>query len=403
MPRYSNVDIAIGERIRVRRQLRGWSIRYAASRSGLSHASWSRIERGLQAADNRFVLAEIAAALECAPIDLTGVLVPAADQRALAAQAGIRLLREALVSIDLTEPGDPATPEQPDLRQRVLLAQDLRERCDYAATVVLLPGLLRHAHALAHGAARQEALRLLCQACFLASSVLRALGHPAEAWLAAERCRDAAATSGGAVLAGYAAFSRASAAHSCGAFARGRTLAEGAIDLLERAPGRPGVAELIGTLHLSCGYAYRALRRGEESRDHMAAAVEFGQRTGETKTLGLFFGPTNVNLWRISLANDVERPGGAAEIAAETRPELLGASMRIADFHAELARAYARLRGRENDAVRQLMVAERIAPQHLHTSPMARETARSLLGRLPSRSGVSALRGLCGRMCVDVG
>lgn len=403
MPRYSNVDIAIGERIRVRRLLRGWSIRYAASRTGLSHATWSRIERGLQAADNRFVLAEIAAALECAPIDLTGVLVPAADQHAMAAQAGIRALRETLVAVDLSEPGDSAAPELSDLRQQMVLIRDLRERCDYAATVRLLPALLRRSHALAHGPARHEALRLLCEAAFLASSVLRALGHPAEAWLAAERCWDAATAAGDEVLAGYAVYSRASAAQACGAFSRGRTLAEGAIDLLERVPGRPGAVEIIGSLHLSCGHSYCALRCDEESNDHMATAVKIGQRTGETKTFGLFFGPTNVNLWRIARENEGGKAGHAASIAAATNPEILGASMRIVDFHTELARSYARLRGRENDAVRQLMVAERVAPQHLHTSPIARETARHLIGRIPSRSGVSALKGLCGRIGIAVG
>ena len=83
-------DPTIGERIRVRRLLRGWSIRYAASRAGLSHATWSRIERGLQAADNRFTLADIAAALECAPDELAGGPTPAADRAAAAALAGMR-------------------------------------------------------------------------------------------------------------------------------------------------------------------------------------------------------------------------------------------------------------------------------------------------------------------------
>jgi hypothetical protein len=154
---------------------------------------------------------------------------------------------------------------------------------------------------------------------------------------------------------------------------------------------------------LTCAYSYSAVKCGEESNDHMATAVEIGQGTGETKTLGMFFGPTNVNLWRIARANDGGESGYAAEIAAETNPEIIGASMRIVDFHTELARAYARLRGRESDAVRQMLVAERVAPQHLYTSPIARETARHLIGVYPSRSGVSALKGLCGRIGIDVG
>src|SRR4051794_41844112 len=90
----------IGDRIRARRLLRGWSVRYAASRAGISHATWSRIERGRQATDNRFMLADIAGALECAPADLAGTGVPAPDRATTAARAGVLGLRRALIDID---------------------------------------------------------------------------------------------------------------------------------------------------------------------------------------------------------------------------------------------------------------------------------------------------------------
>jgi transcriptional regulator with XRE-family HTH domain len=88
-----NPDPSIGERIRARRLIRGWSVRHAADRAGVSHATWSRIERGRQAADNRFVLADIAAALECSPADLAGVPVPVTDRAAMAAQTGVYAIR----------------------------------------------------------------------------------------------------------------------------------------------------------------------------------------------------------------------------------------------------------------------------------------------------------------------
>src|SRR6188768_2642709 len=104
-------DPAVGEQIRARRLLRGWSIRYAASRAGVSHATWSRIERGLQTADNRFMLADIAGALECAPAELAGTGVSAPDRATASARVGVLELRRALVDIDLTEP--PAQPAPP--------------------------------------------------------------------------------------------------------------------------------------------------------------------------------------------------------------------------------------------------------------------------------------------------
>src|SRR5690242_19408935 len=104
MSRRREADPAVGEWIRERRLVRGWSVRHAASRAGVSHATWSRIERGVQGADNRFMVADIARALECAPEDLVEASVPAPDPATAAARSGVLGLRRALVDIDLTEP-----------------------------------------------------------------------------------------------------------------------------------------------------------------------------------------------------------------------------------------------------------------------------------------------------------
>src|SRR4051812_21511518 len=157
-------DPGIGERIRARRLLRGWSVRFAASRAGVSHATWSRIERGLQAADNRFMLADIARALDCSPADLVGTDVPAPDRATAAARAGVLELRRALVDVDLSEPpGGPAAP-MAELGRGVAFANALHQACDYAGATRLLPGLLRDLHTETAGPDHSEALRLLCDA-----------------------------------------------------------------------------------------------------------------------------------------------------------------------------------------------------------------------------------------------
>jgi transcriptional regulator with XRE-family HTH domain len=53
----------IGERLRMHRLQRNWSIRHAASLAGISHVQWGRLERGERSADNRFMLAALAKAL----------------------------------------------------------------------------------------------------------------------------------------------------------------------------------------------------------------------------------------------------------------------------------------------------------------------------------------------------
>jgi transcriptional regulator with XRE-family HTH domain len=395
-----NPDPSIGERIRARRLMRGWSVRHAADRAGVSHATWSRIERGRQAADNRFVLADIAAALECSPADLAGVPVPVTDRAAMAAQTGVYAIRQALVDADLSEP--PARPAPPlaELNRTAALIDTLRQACDYAGAARLLPDLMRGLHAATSGPDRGAALRMLCEATFIASSVVRNLGHPADAWLGAERCRDAAEATEDPVLLGYAAFARASAATACGSYVRSEAIAGRAVDELRPHLSAPGALEMLGTLELVCAYASRGRRRFAESRAWADEAAALAERTGETTTRGLYFGPANVGIWRIGIEVDGDDPGRAAHIAAATDPAAIPANFRQVFYYADAARAFARLRGRDRDAIRYLLTAERIAPQHVHSSAFARETTRALLERSRMRAGGAELRGLCARMHV---
>jgi transcriptional regulator with XRE-family HTH domain len=394
-------DPTIGNRIHTRRMLRGWSVRHAASRAGISHATWSRIERGRQAADNRFMLADIAEALECSPADLAGSPVPAADRAAMAAQLAVYGIRQALVDVDIAEPVRRTAPPVAALTRTVDLLDTLRQACNYAGAARLLPDLLRDVHAASGGPERQPALRLLCDAAFIASSVVRNLGHPADAWLGAERCRDAAEASEDPVLLGYAAYARASAANACGSFQRGLSLAGRAVDDLQPHLALPGGLEMAGSLELICAYASRGLKRHDDSRTWSASASDLAGRTGETTTMGMFFGPTNVNIWRIGIEVDGGDPGEAVGIAQSTNPGALEVGFRQVFFYADAARAYARLRGKDREAIRYLLIAERLAPQHVHTSALAQETIRALLERSQREAGGTELRGLCERMRVS--
>jgi hypothetical protein len=73
--------------------------------------------------------------------------------------------------------------------------------------------------------------------------------------------------------------------------------------------------------------------------------------------------------------------------------------MRQVFFHLDTGRALAHVR-RDREAIRHLLVAERVAPQLVRASPIAAETARGLLDRAQRRAGGSELRGLCERLGV---
>jgi transcriptional regulator with XRE-family HTH domain len=391
-------DPAVGERIRLRRLLRGWSIRYAASRAGVSHATWSRIERGLQTADNRFMLADIAGALECAPAELAGTGVSAPDRATASARAGVLELRRALVDIDLTEPPAQPAPPVAELRRSVGLADALHQACDYAGASRLLPELLRDLHTETAGPDHLEALRLLCDATHVASTVLRSLGYPADAWLAAERCRDAADATGDPVLQGHAAYALARSATACGSYQRGQTLAERAVDDLSRHLGRPGGPEVLGSLHLVAALAGRCRQRLDDSRDWLAEAARLARTTGETTTMGMFFGPTNVDIWQMSIEAESGDPIRVVEIARRTDPAAIPAGVRQVFYYADIARALTRIGGRDREAIRFLRTAERIAPQHVRTSAEIAESIRILLDRSRRQAGGTELRALYERL-----
>ncbi|MDI6098724.1 helix-turn-helix transcriptional regulator [Actinoplanes sp. NEAU-A12] len=386
MSRLASPDRSIGGRIRARRLMNAWSIRHAADRAGISHASWSRIERGLQAADNRFVLADIASALECSIEDLTGTPIPATDRRAAAAQAGVAALRRALVEINPADNGQVPRRPAVELARDLSLMRQLRHDCEYDRAIAFAPRVVSDLCAACKGPERGAALRMLCEATFLASSLLRSLGHPGEAWIGAQRCQDVAGETGDPVLLGLAAYAQACSAISCGSRQEGLAIAERAISAID-----PGMV-VTGVLHL-----VGAAAAGDEGWAAEAAAI--ARRTGETTTHALSFGPANVSLWRLSMRLDAGDPRHALAIAPTVDSVVAQVKSRSVFFHADLARAYAGLRS-DDAAIRHLLVAERVAPQHVHSSPLVQKTARALLDRAQRRTGGNALRGLCERMQV---
>jgi transcriptional regulator with XRE-family HTH domain len=395
MPRQP--DATIGDRIRARRQLRGWSIRFVADRAGLANSTWGRIERGLLGADNRFTLAAIAEALECPVSDLTGQPLAPVDRATAEAQAGVEAIRQALIEVDLDE--DPVCAPRPieELAREAQLVADLRRRCDYTGTGRLLPGLIRELHAAAHGPDKERALRLIVDAMFAAAGVVRYLGSPAESWVAAERCRQAALRLEDPVLIALAEYERSHAATGCGTYRRGLTIAVRAADRLEPRTGEPGGTEMLGQLHLTVAFAATGAKEPAEVTTRIAEAAQLAERTGETTTLGLMFGPTNVNFWQVSMEVDGGDPGQALEIARGTNPALVASPSRQVAFYTDTARALSRVR-KDDRAVRMLLAAERISPARVHASPLVHETARVLLDRAQRRAGGPELRGLCERM-----
>jgi transcriptional regulator with XRE-family HTH domain len=384
----------------MRRQVRNWSIRYAADRAGIAHTTWSRIERGLMGVDNRFLLASIAEALECSTTDLTGRPPTPSDRETAAAQAGVSMILNALVEIDLSEPPTITARPLPEVARDAVLIWDLRLRCEYAGASRMLPGVLRELHAHARGPDRAQALPLLVRTADAASFVVRYLGYPAEAWLASDRARDAALALGDPVLLGLSAWSLGHAATGCGAYGRAVRIAESAVSALDPRVTMTDAPEMLGQLQMLSAFSHLAQGRRNEALTWARASEEIATRTGNVDTLGLNFGPTNINIWRIAMEVDGGEPGRAVEIARSTNPSSVTVSRQTA-FYSDTGRALARV-GKDGEAVRMLLTAERLAPQRIRSSRLAQETTRMLLERAKRRAGGVELRGLGERMGLTV-
>ncbi|MEU7574486.1 MULTISPECIES: helix-turn-helix domain-containing protein [unclassified Micromonospora] len=377
----------MGDRIRARRELRGWSIRYAASRAGISHTSWSRIERGQQRTD-RYMIVDLAAALECSAVDLTGQAYTPADRQLDAARIDAERLWRAMMDNPMGVRSDTtAVVEQ--VRREAALVRDLYGRCDYAGALRRLVDLVPAMHGLAD---RRAALTEMVPLYGVAMGALLNVSYPAHAWLAAERCAEAAGLLDDPVAVGVAAANRARVSAYSGAYRPARAWCDAAAADLAGSAAQ-GALDVLGFLHLARALHLAGLRDPAGAQDHLVEAGLIAARTGETDSWDLAWGPRNVALWRMAFLLDTGRPEAA--MATATGVDLTGLPpVRQVYFWLDMGRA-AEAVGRDREAVRMLLAAERVGPQHARSSVAARETARSLLRR---GAASPELRGLCERM-----
>lgn len=395
MPRRTvPIDPSIGERVRARRELRRWSIRRAASRAGIAHTTWSRIERGELRTDC-YMVADIAAALECSITDLTGQPYAPADRQLEAAHIAAERLWQTMMALPLDEPPSGGSPPTGDLWRESELVRDLYARTDYAGALGRLVGLVPALHTAAHGPDSAAALTAAVQVYGVGMGALLNLGHPAYALLAAQRCTEAAHRLGDQAALAVAAVNQGRVSAHIGAYGPAFSVVDRAADELDRHPDAPAALDVLGFTHLARAHHATGMRDQDAAAGHLAEAARLAARTGETAAWDLQWGPRNVSLWTVSHQIDTGRPGAAVETATGLDVASLPA-VRTVYLYTDLARALTDVR-RDDEAVRMLLTAERVAPQHTRSSAAARETARALLHKARRASTV---QGLCERMGV---
>lgn len=391
----------LGRRLREIRRWRQQSLEVTAGLAGISYGYLGRLERGVQHVDSRRLLENLAAALRVAPQELTGGAPGTADPVTSSAHAAIVAVEAALETYELGE--DPEITPRPwpqvaatgaDLRVQ------LREDADYAAMGHILPGLLGelHAHYVRTPEHRREILIALIDAYRAAASVTKNLGVRGLPMVAVRAANDCAHELGEPEWIAYIAYLRGIMG-GAGARPRQYALAVRAIDDLAGVPG-PAALEVAGTLHFIAGLAAAVQRDNDRVTEHLAAAGELAGHLPEhtDNFAGLYFGPVNVGLWRVSLAAELGEGGRVAEIARGTNPADIPLRGWQASFHSDLGRALASDRTTRDAGVRSLIRAEQLAPQLVHNNILVRETVTDLLPSARRDHSGRDLRGLAYRM-----
>jgi transcriptional regulator with XRE-family HTH domain len=384
----------IGARLRQIRNSRKKSLRVIAGLAGISKSKLSLIERGEIALDSRAEIVALANALRIAPSELTELPVPApANGHADSAVDAVRL---ALMAIGRQRPGGQVVSVE-ELRARAHAI----EGADFESRGVALPGLIRDLHNTL--AAGRDVAELLDLAVLVHAQTTRGwlyvVGAPLDLRReAATLAQRMAQERDDPTALGVAAWGAVIEMVAAGAF----DLAQDELNSVTVPMNSPESMQLAGMLALSGSLVAAADRRPGDVDAALEYAAELAQRTGQGNAYLMGFGPTNVGLWRMAAALEIRDYERAATIAEGLNPKAHPSRERRATYWMDYGRALARLRGRQDDAVRALRIAEELFPMRVLRNPFARDVIGELVARSRRDAVGRELRGMAYRAGLPV-
>ncbi|RLP94316.1 helix-turn-helix domain-containing protein [Micromonospora sp. CV4] len=387
----------IGARIRYWRMRRGGMTQAVlAGLAGVTQSYVSQVESGRKTIDRRSTLVALAAALQVTVADLLGQGTESGDPARESAAECVPAIWSALIEIEDGE-RRPSNYTKDRLAAEIARSDQLRNSCNYPAMARLLPGLLLEAAAV--GGAT------LVQVAYQAATCLRHLGYRHLALnaarvsvLAAEDVEDRAWI-GASRFAYVQSLPIESARLAAGA--ADRSLAE-----LQGNAADVRVRQMLGQLHLTAALASTVDGRPDDARHHLAEATREAASLGDPADGGGFndccFGPTNVGLWKMSIAAEQGESGKVIELSRTVRPQVLVASNRQMSYWLDVGRALADGGRRDADALAAFVQAERAAPIPFAINPLARDAVVTLAQRAQRRAIPDELRLLAGRIGINM-
>jgi transcriptional regulator with XRE-family HTH domain len=391
----------IGRRLRQIRHARAKSRSVVAGLAGISTSYLSMLERGERALDRRSLIVALADALEVAPTEITGVGVTTPGE--VAEDRSLNDVRLALVAVAMDEPRGQVMPVEA-LAARVTAILEAQRDCRYAEVGQSLPTLIRDLHTTLEagraGRAERAVLRLLTLTHVQgAQAWLMDIGAPIDlAWQAAMLGRRAAERLDEPLTHGVSAFGTAFGLLGTGAF----DLAASTLAAPTVGTGTTEAMQVAGMLALTSSLVAAAQGNQAARTAAMDHADELAGRTGDGNAMWFGFGPSNVGVWRMSVALEAGEHAEAARIAATVDPNALPSPTRRSAYWREYGRALARLPRRHDEAVLMLRRAEQISPARIHRHPFMRSIIAELLARTKRGPVGRELRGMAYRAGLPV-
>src|SRR6266498_4003400 len=208
-------------------------------------------------------------------------------------------------------------------------------------------------------------------------------GDPDLSWVAANQSADAAEQVGDPALSGASAWRVCHAVLRVDDVDEVYTVATGAARELEPALDEPSgeLLSVYGGLHLVGAIA--SARAGDRpAAQHLLdrARTTAARLGADRNDYWMTFGPTNVAMHDVAVLIESGDPKGAIRHGATVDPSGLASLERQSTHHVQLAHAYT-LQRKDSEAVRELLVAERLNPEGVRYNMLAHDFVRGMLRR----------------------
>jgi transcriptional regulator with XRE-family HTH domain len=269
------------------------------------------------------------------------------------------------------------------LRSATIRARGFFQTARYDSLTAILPRLIATAAATRDSAAgdeRAEASTLLADAYIVAANFAVKLNDDPFAWTLADRALQAAQAGDDPLTIADGRRAVATVLRRTGRPAKARELLMRAVHDIEPQGGTsPDQLSMYGTLLEAAAYTAAVdgnrAAAGELIGEAKAAATRLG---GDANHRFTAFGPANVALYQVSIAQVLGDSGTAIEHAKTLRPAAIPTAERQGRYWIDVARAYHQW-GKPEPCYRALLAAERAAPAEVRYRPPVHRIAEDLL------------------------